>query len=485
MALCALAGLWSGPLSGAERPNVIFFLSDDHRWDRMGCAGHPILKTPTMDALAADGVRFANMFVTTSICAASRATLFTGLYERTHGYTFGTPPISEKHWRESYPGVLKAAGYRTGFAGKFGVAMEGQGEKEIFDVFRPINRSPYFHKMPDGTLRHETDLCADAAIEFLKANPKDQPFCLSISFNAAHAEDGDKRPGVGHYPWPPSVDGMYEDLTMPPPRLSDPAIFARHPSFLKESMNRERYFWRWDTDEKFQINLRAYYRMISGLDAAMGRVRGELKDLGLEDNTVVIFSGDNGYYEGQRGFAGKWSHYEESLRVPLIIFDPRAPKERRGLVAESMVLNADVAPTILDYAGATIPEHYQGRSLLPLMRGDAPADWRNDTFVEHLMDHPAIPKWEGVRGPRYVYARYFEQQPPFEFLHDLQADPDELVNLATESAHAETLKAMRSRTDELRDTYGGPFDAERIRKWKAEQAARQMGKKAAANQKSK
>ena len=165
--------------------------------------------------------------------------------------------------------------------------------------------------------------------------------------------------------------------------------------------------------------------MISGLDAAIGRVRGELKDLGLEDNTVVIFSGDNGYYEGQRGFAGKWSHYEESLRVPLIIFDPRAPRERRGLVAESMVLNADVAPTILDYAGATIPEHYQGRSLLPLMRGDAPADWRNDTFVEHLMDHPAIPKWEGVRGPRYVYARYFEQQPPFEFLHDLQADPDE------------------------------------------------------------
>jgi arylsulfatase A-like enzyme len=153
-----------------ERPNVIFFLSDDHRWDRMGCAGHPFLKTPTMDALAADGVRFYNMFVTTSICAASRATLLTGLHERTHGYTFGTPPISKEHWQASYPGQMKAAGYRTGFTGKFGVGMEGNGEAEIFDFYRPINRSPYFHKMPDGSLRHETDLCADAAIEFLKSN---------------------------------------------------------------------------------------------------------------------------------------------------------------------------------------------------------------------------------------------------------------------------------------------------------------------------
>lgn len=457
-----------------ERPNVIFFLSDDHRWDRMGCSGHPFLKTPTMDALAADGVRFSNMFVTTAICAASRATLFTGLHERTHGYTFGTPPISKEHWQASYPGQMKAAGYRTGFAGKFGVGMEGNGEAEIFDFYRPINRNPYFHKMPDGSLRHETDLCADAAIEFLKSNPKGTPFCMSVSFNAAHAEDGDKRPGVGHYPWPPSVDGLYDDLEMPEPRLNSSEIFEAHPDFLKTSMNRDRFFWRWDTPEKFQTNLKAYYRMISGLDAAMGRVRGVLDELGLAENTIVIFSGDNGYYEGQRGFAGKWSHYEEALRVPLIIFDPRAPKEQRGVVADPIVLNADVAPTILDYAGVALPEHYQGRSLLPLMRGETPADWRKDSFHEHLMDNASIPKWEGVRSQHYKYARYFEQEPVYEFLHDLQADPDELTNLVNDPASAEILATMRARTDELRDSYGGPYDPERVRKWKADQQAAKL-----------
>ena len=140
-------------VSGAA-PNFIFFLSDDHRWDRLGCAGHPILKTPTMDGLASEGVRFSNMFVTTSICAASRATLFTGLYERTHGYTFGTPPISEQHWQASYPGKLKQAGYRTGFVGKFGVSVDKGLHKETFDFFRPLNRNPYFHTMPDLSLIH-------------------------------------------------------------------------------------------------------------------------------------------------------------------------------------------------------------------------------------------------------------------------------------------------------------------------------------------
>ena len=127
-------------VSHAAAPNFIFFLSDDHRWDRLGCAGHPILKTPTMDRLASEGVRFSNMFVTTSICAASRATLFTGLYERTHGFTFGTPPISKKHWQASYPGMLKQAGYRTGFVGKFGVSVEDGLHRETFDAFKPLNR---------------------------------------------------------------------------------------------------------------------------------------------------------------------------------------------------------------------------------------------------------------------------------------------------------------------------------------------------------
>ena len=151
----------------AQRPNIIFFLSDDHRWDRLGCADHPVLKTPNIDRLAAEGVRFQNMFVTTSICAASRASILTGLYERTHGYTFGTPPVSEKHSLASYPALLKKAGYRTGFIGKFGVGIRQEERKQMFDLFHPIGRGPYFKKQPDGSLRHETELCGDKAIEFI------------------------------------------------------------------------------------------------------------------------------------------------------------------------------------------------------------------------------------------------------------------------------------------------------------------------------
>ncbi len=452
---------------GAERPNILFFLSDDHRWDRMGCAGHPYLQTPTMDRLAASGVRFSNMFVTTSICAASRATLFTGLYERTHGYTFGAPPISAEHWRTSYPTQLRQAGYRTGFVGKFGVQVADGLQQASFDFFRPVTRSPYFHTMPDGTKRHESEIAGDRAIEFLKGCTEDQPFCLSVSFNASHAEDSDRRPGIGHFPWPKGVDGMYDDVVVTPPRLNAPEIFAAHPDFMKRSMNRDRFFWRWDTPEKYAINLRAYYRMISGLDRVMGRVLNQVEDLGWTASTVVIFSGDNGYYEAQRGFAGKWSHYEESLRVPLIVMDPRLPDGARGQVAEPMVLNVDVAATILDLAGVTVPDDYQGRTLCPIVQGKPTSDWRVDTFCEHLMDHPRIPKWEGVRGKRYVYARYFEQDPIFEYLHDLQSDPDQLQNIAGLPAHAATLDTMRQRTDQLRDTYGGPFHVERIRKWKA------------------
>ncbi|MEZ6113446.1 MAG: sulfatase [Pirellulaceae bacterium] len=454
--LVVVCGMTLAELASADeaaaRPNILFFLSDDQRASFMGCAGHEILKTPTMDALAAGGVRFENTFVTTSICAASRATIFTGLYERTHRYTFGTPPIADELVAISYPVKLREAGYRTGFVGKFGVNV-GKGLTQImFDDFKPLNRSPYFKKQADGTIRYVEEIAGDHAIEFLKATKPGQPFCLQVSFNAPHAEDGDKE---NHFPWPPAVDGMYEDVQIPEPELSDPKIFESQPDFLKQSLNRERWFWRWDTPEKYQKNVRAYYRMISGIDNIMNRVLGELDRLGLADNTIVIFSGDNGYYKAARGFAGKWSHYEESLRVPLIIFDPRAPQQQRGKVVSAMTLNVDIPATILAYAGVQLPAAYQGESLRPWMQGQTPAEWRSDTFVEHLFNHPKIPKWEGVRDQRFVYARYFEQQPPYEFLHDLEADPQQLQNFVADERYVDVLAALRKRCDELRDHFAG------------------------------
>ena len=164
--------------------------------------------------------------------------------------------------------------------------------------------------------------------------------------------------------------------------------------------------------------------------------------------------------------------------MPLIIHDPRAEKSQRGKVSGLMTLNIDIPATILGYAGVDVPAGYQGRSLVPLARGRDPESWRVDTFAEHLMNHGAIPKWEGVRGSRYVYARYFEQKPAYEYLHDLEKDPSQLKNFAADPGYRETLEKMRRRCEELRDAYGGPYDPEWVKKLKARQQQKKQKKKA-------
>jgi arylsulfatase A-like enzyme len=438
----------------------LFFLTDDQRNDQLGVAGHPVLQTPNIDNLARDGVLFGNMFVTTSICAASRATILTGLYERSHKFTFRTPPLGESPISKSYSVLLREAGYNTGFVGKFGIEVEEGLTDRMFDFFRPLNRTPYFKEQADGGQRHITELAGDSAIQFLRGQSSEKPFCLSMSFNAPHAEDADKE---NHYPWPKAVDGMYETEVIAPPRLSNPHVFESQPAFLRESLNRQRWFWRWDTPEKYDRNIRAYYRMISGVDNVIGRVLGELRELGLHNSTVVIFSSDNGYYLGSRGFAGKWSHYEESLRVPLIVFDPRMDVRLRGGRVEEMALNADIPATILELAGVRVPTEYQGNSVALFLRGEQPKGWRTDFFCEHLMDFSnVIPKWEGVRDQRWVYARYFQQQPVSEFLNDLETDPDQLLNLVDEPEYEDILDQLRLRANELRDQYGGPYSREKF-----------------------
>ena len=431
----------------AQNPNIIFFLIDDQRNDVIGCAGHPFVQTPTIDKLAEKGIQFTNAFVTTSICAASRASIFSGLYECRHNYTFGKEPLKTVYVKNSYPYLLRQAGYKTGFVGKFGIEMENQDSMlaEMFDYLRISPKSvPYFKEYPDGSRRHSAEIKGDQAIEFINQQSKDQAFCLSVSFNAVHAVDGQLTPGnEGHYPYPASAAALYEGREMPEPELSDPEIFENHPEFLKNSLNRERFFWRWDAPEKYQTNLRAYFRMISGYDNVMKRVIAALEKNGLDKNTVIIYSADNGYYMGNRGFAGKWSHYDESLRVPLIIFDPRIPESSTSKLSEKMALNIDIPATILDYAGIKQPDILQGRSLLPLLDGDENTNWREGFFCEHRMDHPLIPKFIGYRGERFVYASYYEQEPAYEYLHDLQEDPDQLTNLATHPDYQQTLQEMR------------------------------------------
>ena len=434
----------------ATPPNILLLYADDQRDHTLGCAGHPIVKTPHIDRLAAQGVRFQNAFVTTSTCWVGRSSLFTSCYERKHLYRASPGPLNPELCKSSYFAVLKAAGYRTGHLGKEHVTIAADSANAMWDVRRKLGRKPFFKKQPDGSKRHETQILGDWGIEFLQEQAQDQPFCLQISFNATHAEDGDKRPGIGHYPWPKVTDGMYEDQQMPLPKLNAPAIYESQPDFLKKSINRQRYFWRWDTPEKYQTNMRAYFRMISGIDHVLGRLVEQLEKQGLADNTVIIYTADNGYYLGDRGFAGKWTHYEQSLRVPLVIYHPRLPARTRGRVLSEMALNSDLGSTMINLAGLPSPEAHTGRSLLPLLQGEKVSDWRQDFLCEFIAVPGSIPRWEGVRDQRWVYARYFVDgptKPPFEFLHDLQADPDQLRNLA--SAEGPDLQRLRARCDDL------------------------------------
>lgn len=445
-------------LPAADRPNILLLFADDQRNHTLGIAGHPIVKTPHIDRLATNGVRFTNAFVTTSTCWVSRASLFTGTNERRHLYRVTPGPLDPELCETSYFTVLKNAGYRTGHIGKEHVTLADESADQMFDVRRPLFRRPFFKEQADGSLRHTTQILGDWGIEFLQEQPSDQPFCLTVSFNATHAEDGDKRPGIGHFPWPKVMDGRYDDQEMPLPPLNDPAIYESQPEFLKQSINRERFFWRWDTPEKYQTNMRAYFRMLSGIDHVVGRLVAQLEKQGLADNTVIIYTADNGYYLGDRGFAGKWTHYDQSLRVPMIVYDPRLPADRRGRIIPQMALNSDLASTLIELGGEAPPPVHTGRSLVPLTHGQIPTDWRTDFLCEFIAIPNTIPRWEGVRSGDYTYARYYvdgPDLPPFEFLHHLANDPDQLVNLAAvplkeqSDALKNTLSQLRQRVDVL------------------------------------
>ena len=384
--LWLLLSLSTLAISAADKPNIVFFLVDDQRYDFLGCTGHPMIQTPNIDKLAENGTLFENAFVTTATCWVSRASILTGMYMRTHRFTGGQ--IKPQYIATSYPMGLKKAGYQTAYFGKTHFRLDKKQQKVMFDEFKQVGRNPFFKKMPDGSLKHETDIIADHAIDFIKRQSEEKPFYVTMNFNATHAEDGDKK---DHFPYPPSAADLYTGQSVPLPRLNDPTIFKSQPDFMQNSMHNDRYKWRWDTPEKYQHNMRNYLRMASGIDFALGRVVEALKKKGFEDNTVIVYSADNGYYAGDRGFAGKWTHYEQSLRVPLIIFDGRT---KQGQKLAQIALNIDLGATMLEYAGEPTPKEYNGRSLVPVIQGDVPSDWRKDFMGEFYSRHKTIPNWE-------------------------------------------------------------------------------------------
>ncbi|MDN3689117.1 sulfatase-like hydrolase/transferase [Cyclobacterium jeungdonense] len=432
-----------------QKPNIIFILTDDQRWDALGHAGNDLIHTPEMDRLAEEGAYFKNALVTTPICAASRATIFTGLYERTHAYTFQTGPIREEYMETAYPKLLKEAGYRVGFFGKYGVNhkdLAGQfDEYESYDrngQFR--DRRGYFYKTIGSDTVHLTRYTGQQALDFIdQANPN-EPFCLSLSFSAPHAHD----PAEDQYFWQQEVDPLLQGVTIPDADLSEDRYFEAQPEIVKSGFNRLRWTWRYDTPEKYQHSVKGYYRMISGIDREIAKIRKQLRDKGLDQNTVIILMGDNGYFLGERQLAGKWLMYDNSIRVPLIVHDPRVAKP---MESEALAANVDVPATILDLAGLPIPAAYQGKSLVPVIQGREELG-RDTVLIEHLWDFENIPPSEGLRTADWKYFRYINDK-SIEELYYLAEDSREINNLASDPAHAATLQAFRKKMDSMGEAF--------------------------------
>jgi arylsulfatase A-like enzyme len=467
LVLLVLSGLTRlGVLAGSchaaegERPNIIFLLTDDQRWDTLGVMGNPIIHTPNVDRLAEEGVVFDNCFVTTAICMTNRACIFTGQYAARHGIWDFRTQFRPEQLAETYPALLKRAGYYVGFIGKWGVGKPPQdlfdynqgwpGQNRYYEKLKAEDPFTYLSPGPEQDRetakqrgrKHLTERMGDQAIEFLDGAPADRPFCLSFSFKAPHCQDG--QPAFRQFPYDAKLDELYDGVTIPPAALSDPAFFESLPEFLKTSENRRRWDLRFATPEMYQHSIKSYYRLISGVDRVVGRIVEKLEERGLRDNTIILYTGDHGFYLGERGFAGKWYPHEVSIRVPLVVYDPRLPEKRRGVRRDEMVLTIDLAPTMLAAAGAEVPETMQGESLVPLVEGESP-EWRTEFFYEHLFRHARIPKSEAVRTERYKYIRFVDSDPPYEELYDLENDPEEAHNLAGRPEHAQRLDQMRQK----------------------------------------
>jgi len=274
-------------------------------------------------------------------------------------------------------------------------------------------------------------------IDFIKNAPDNKPFALSISFNAPHAADSSPE----QYIWPVELDTMYQNVTIPPPLLGGDDSFEKLPKPVREGFNRSRWKWRYDTPEKYQKMVKGYYRMISGIDRVIGRIRAALDQEGISKNTIIILMGDNGYFIGERQMAGKWLMYEPSLRVPLIIYNP---KDKGGNTIDDLVLNVDVPSTILDFAKVEIPESYQGTSLTGYTREHHKKIEKRDHFLcEHLWDFKPIPASEGIRTEKYKYFRYLHDH-TLEELYDLENDPGEENNLAGTKEFEKILQELRN-----------------------------------------
>ena len=463
LALGALAWLWAtscgsqvafaqqanSPQANSQQPNILFVFTDDQAQNCVQSFGNPHIQTRHIDRLAAEGVVFREAFVTTAICCSNRACILTGQHMRRHGIEDFKRPLSAEALARTYPLLLRERGYRTGFFGKFAI---GRDDPEILDLSLPADKFDWWYGFPQSinflqrdergehylTTRIEEEIAA-----FLKSQPSDRPFCLTVALKEPH--------GPTNY-FDPAVEDPYATADIPLPPTFTQAHFDALPELVQNSMNGSGAADRLAHPDKLVQQMRTNYRLITRADLALGRIREALQAHGFDKNTVIIYSSDHGSLLGAHGLTGKWLMYEESIRVPLIIYDPRPDAQGSQRQRTEMALSIDLAPTMLDLAGVQAPPEMQGRSLLGLVQGEQ-LPWRSDWYYEHTYANPpqhVIPKSEGVRTVDWKYIRYTDSQPAVEQLFHLADDPREERDLAADPQYARQLSRLREACDRYR-----------------------------------
>lgn len=431
-----------------HRPNILLMFTDDQALNCLGAMGNEHIRTPNMNRIAQQGVLFNNAFVTTAICCSNRACILTGQHMIRHNIRDFIEPLSAEAFDKTYPALLRKSGYRTGFLGKYAIGNPGKRSRELslpadkFDYWYGFDQGIDFRQEIDGETRYLTEVMTEKAIEFLQTSSREQPFCLTVAFKEPH--------GPFNY-FDPNSPNPYVDAELPISPTFTIEDFESQPEFIRKSLGADGSRKRLENPSAAQQQLRTIYRTITRADQAVGKILDELDRLQLNDNTVVIFTSDHGDLMGDHGLSGKWLMYENSIRVPMIVYDPRIDKNLAGTRRDAMVLSIDLAPTLLALAGLDAPESMQGSDMMPIVKQES-VPWRKHYYYEHTYQteppRSPIPRSEGIRGERWKYIRYPDTVPVYEQLFDLKSDPLEQKNLAMHQEHAKQLSKLRTQCDQ-------------------------------------
>ncbi|HEY0944564.1 MAG TPA: sulfatase [Opitutaceae bacterium] len=453
----ALPSLRAAATDAARPRNIVFILTDDHRFDAMGFMRHPFLETPHLDSLARDGAHLANAFVTTALCSPSRASILTGLYAHRHGVVDNNNPVRRD--LVFFPQLLQGAGYTTGFFGKWHMGGESSAPQRGFDRWVSFHgQGEYWpdRRDADGRVHHPslppvplnvdgqevpqkgyiTDELTDYAVEWMRTVPKDKPFFLYLSHKAVHTNFV---PAERHA-------GRYKDKKLPVP------MSRLHHEHAPMWVQNQRNSWHgtdfpYHTDLDIENYYQRYCESLLAVDDSVGRVLEELRARGQLDDTLVVYMGDNGFAFGEHGLIDKRTAYEWSMRVPLLARCPAVIPA--GATITALAANIDIAPTLLEAAGAPVPEGLDGRSFWPVLRGE-PVKPRTEFLYEYFWERnfPQTPTLHALRGDRYKYVHVHGLW-DLDELYDLQEDPGETRNLIFSKEHAPIVRQMNRRLFEL------------------------------------